>query len=103
MYTGPVAAGATIVTSVALAAAQAVVEQQTQYNETIQRRAERKVETAKNLNAESNNINSANKSKSQGDVSKAAISKAAISKAASVSTPPQSTSPSRGSRVDLRI
>ena len=95
MYTGPVAASATIVTSVALAAAQAVVEQQTQYNETIQRRAERKVETAKNPNAESNNINSAKKSKSQGT--------SVGTTPQSIGTTPQSTSPSRGSRVDLRI
>jgi hypothetical protein len=96
---GPVEAGTTVVTNVALAAAQAVVEQQTQYNETIQRSAERerKVETAKGPKAGSDNVNSnsTKKSKSQGGLGQFGFTGAVPQ--------PQSTNPSRGSRVDLRI
>ncbi len=102
MYTGPVTAGATIVTSVALAAAQAVVEQQTQYNETIQRSAERKVETT---NAKGSNVKGSNaKAAGANDSAKKSESQAVIGQVGStVATPPQSANPSRGSRVDLRI
>ena len=102
MYTGPVEAGATIVTSVALAAAQTAVKQQVQYNETIQKSAERKVEDAKSAKAKDSSAGTgdktAKKPESQGGVN-------GLGQVGLTGVSPQSinTSPSRGSQVDFRV
>ncbi len=102
MYTGPVETGTTIVTSVALAAAQTAVEQQAQYNETIRQKAERKVEYAKDSSAGSTGSTGSNdtakKPKSQDGSGDGGLGQAGFTGVA-----PQSTDPSRGSQVDLQI
>ncbi len=102
MYTGPVEAGTTIVTSVALAAARTVVEQQAQYNETIQqKRAERNVESAKDSSAESAGFSDTAKNSKSQDAS--GSGSGSVGQAGFTGGSPQSANPSRGSQVDLQI
>lgn len=105
MQAGPVESGATIVTSVALAAARTAVKQQVQYNETIQKSAERKVEDAKAAKAKDSKAGAngadgvdkaAKKPESQGGPS-------GVAQVGLAGVAPQSANPSRGSQVDLRV
>ncbi len=107
MYTGPIEAGTTIVTSVALAAARTVVEQQAQYNETIQqKKAERKVEYAKDSSAGSaGSAGSNDTAKKPESPSQSASGDGGLGQAGFTgdSSQSQSTDTSRGSQVDLQI
>ncbi len=106
MYAGPVEAGATIVTSVALAAARSAVKQQVQYNEAIQKSAESKPEYAK---AKDSNAGSSKASKNSisnggpGQSAQSAQSVSGSSQAAFTGGAPQSIATSRGSRMDISI
>jgi len=86
MLTGPVEAGATIVTNVALAAAQAAVTQQAQFNDTIERSAERKVEEPASRDDDSGNAEEQSGFAGFDD-----------------GTSPQSSDPARGNQVDIEI